>query len=277
MAAPLRFWRWDGSSVVPHRGGIPISDRGFRYGQHLFESIAVRDGKTLLVREHLALLKESAACQGIPFARSMAAGLKAFLAGVRLPDGMLRVYLTAGSGAAGAEVTQPGCYLAWEGTRFPSRGELGNGIRLVTLKHPVAGRGWGQKTGNYMAHLDAISAARASGADEAVVLGERGNVVSCAMGNLLAWLPSNGGMTLRTPAGEARHGAVLRWVESTAALGRSRLARADLRRAVALAVTNSRLGVMPVASLDGKAFTHTALAHELSSLYLRSHGIVGGA
>jgi len=275
MAAPLRFWRWDGASVIPHRGGIPLSDRGFRYGQHLFESIAVRDGKALLAREHLCLLKESASRHGIPFTRSLALGLKSFLARIRVTDGMLRIYLTAGSGAPGTAVTEPGCYLAWEATRFPSVAELGRGIRLVTLKHPVAVRGWGEKTGNYMAHLDAIAAARASGADEAVVLGERGNVVSCAMGNLLAWIPTSSGMTLCTPQGDARHGAMLRWVESSAVLKRRRLTPSDLRKAVALAVTNSRLGVMPVASLDGKPLAHSALALELSSLYLRSHGLLG--
>ena len=273
----FRTWRLEGSSVEPCRGGVPLSDRGFRYGEHFFESLAVRDGKILLIGEHLANLSEAASASGWPFPKTIRTAFRSFCASVRLPDGMLRIYLTAGAGAPGAPVTRPECYLAWEETRFPSEVDLSKGITLVTLKHPVVGDGWGVKSGNYLPHLEALRAARVGGADEGIVLDELGRVVSCAMGNLLVWLPSRRGPLLCTPSRGARSGAVLGWVRQHTGVTDRLLRLADLRRAVALAVTNSRLGVMPVASLDGKALTDTSPARSLAIAYLRSHGLLRGA
>jgi branched-subunit amino acid aminotransferase/4-amino-4-deoxychorismate lyase len=275
--AAFRTWRLEGSGVVPHRVGVALSDRGFRYGEHFFESLAVRDGKVLLIDEHLANLSEEASAGGWPFPKTIRTALRSFCASVRLPDGMLRIYLTAGAGAPGARVTKPECYLAWEETRFPSEADLSKGMTLLTLKHPVAGDGWGVKSGNYLPHLEAFRAARAAGADEGIVLDGRGRVVSSAMGNLLVWLPSRGGPLLCTPAQGARSGAVLGWVRQHCKVTGRLLRLPDLRRAVALAVTNSRLGVMPVVSLDGKALTDPSPARSLAFAYLRSHGLLRGA
>ena len=74
--ATFKVWRWDGKRIAAHRGGIPLDDRGFRYGQHLFESIAVRNGSALLAREHLSLLSAAAKRHAIPFSRSLASSLR---------------------------------------------------------------------------------------------------------------------------------------------------------------------------------------------------------
>jgi branched-subunit amino acid aminotransferase/4-amino-4-deoxychorismate lyase len=275
--AAFRTWRLEGSSVAPHRGGVPLSDRGFRYGEHFFESLAVRDGKVLLLGEHLAKLAEAATVAGWPFPKAIRTALRTFCAASKLPDGMLRIYLTAGTGAPGVPARKPECYLTWEETRFPSEEDLSEGIALVRLERPVAAEGWGIKSGNYLPHLGALRAARAAGADEGIVLDGKGSVVSCAMGNLLVWLPSRRGPLLCTPSRGARSGAVLGWVRGRAVVTDRLLRLSDLRRAVALAVTNSRLGVMPVASLDGKPVADPSPATELAFAYLRSHGLLRGA
>lgn len=277
----FQTWRLDGSHIVPCRSGIPLSDRGFRYGQHFFESLAVRDGKVLLLGEHLANLSEAASASGWPFPKRIRAALRSFCATKRLPDGMLRIYLTAGVGAPAAPITNPECYLTWEETRFPSEKDLSKGVSLVVLNESVIGDvwgpGWGVKSGNYLPHLEALRAARTAGAGEGIVLDDRGYVVSCTMGNLLVWLPSRRGPLLCTPARGARPGAVLAWVRQNAFVTDRPLRPPDLLRAVALAVTNSRLGVMPAASLDGKALSGPNPATELAFAYLRSHGLLRGS
>ena len=277
--ATFRVWRWDGKRIAAHRGGIPLDDRGFRYGQHLFESIAVRNGSALLAREHLSLLTAAAKRHALPFSRSLASSLRSFLGSLKLPDGMLRIYLTAGAGAPCAPITAPGCYLAWEATRFPAEEELAAGYHLVISGKAVAAGDWGEKSGNYGSHLTVLSDARKAGADEAIVPDEQGRILSCAMGNLLVWLPTRSGIILCTPptSSGARSGVVLAWVRRKAPLHERPLRPADLRRAVALAVTNSRLGVMPVALLDGKPLSHPGPAHQLARDYLRSHGLLRGA
>lgn len=277
--APIRAWRADGGKVIPHCGGIPLDDRGFRYGQHLFESLAVRRGAVLLGQEHLESLKAASVRKGIPFSRSLETSLRKFLGSVNLADGMLRIYLTAGTGAPATPVLSPGCYLSWEATQFPSEADIARGYRLITLKRLPSATAWGEKCGNYEGHLDALATARKAGADEGVVLDKKGRVVSCSMANLLVWLPSRSGPVLCTPPSAlgGRSGSLLKWVRGRMKVHERVLISADLRRAVAIAVTNSRLGVMPVALLDGKQLPDRFPALALALDYLRFHGLHGTA
>ena len=277
--ATSRVWRWDGGSFTPHRGGIPLDDRGFRYGQHLFESIAVRTGIPLLAREHLTLLGESALRKRMPFPRRLATVLRSFLGQVRLTDGMIRIYLTAGAGAPGTPITAPGCYLTWEATAFPTTSAITKGYSLVTLKKPFPVAGWGEKSGNYEPHLAALTDARAVGADEGIVLDGKGRVLSCAMANLLVWIPSRSGPVPCTPHPQSgpRPGTVLSWVRGHIRVVERDLRASDLRRATAMAVTNSRLGVMPAVFLDGAPLSDPYPARRLALDYLRHHGLLGDA
>ena len=275
-----RFWRWEAGAIRSSRSGIPLSDRGFRYGQHVFESIAVRGGRVLLGTEHLRLLAAAARRHRIPCPSGLLAALDTFLDTASLADGMLRIYLTAGPGTPGGEVVSPGCYLSWEASPFPSERDLEKGYALKLVEKTVAGAGWHEKSGNYAVHLEAFREARKSGCDEGIVCDDRGRVVSCAMGNLLVWLPCRekvGGIVLLTPSGEseARAGAVLGWVKRSARAAAADLQGSDLRRAAALAVTNSRIGVMPVASLDGRKLPRPDLALRLARRYLSRHGLSG--
>lgn len=281
-AATFRVWRWDGDAVIPHRAGIPLSDRGFRYGHHLFESLAVRNGRVLLAREHIALLRDAALRGELRWPRRLGPILLGFLKRATLADGMIRIYLTAGSGSPWASPSEPACYIAWEATPFPSGEELRRGLRLVTLDDRVIGASWSEKQGHYLPHLEALAAAREAGGEEAVMIDARRRVVSGAMANLLVWMPSHrdsghGGLRICTPSEGARSGAVLGWVKRHATVHSCVLTLADLRRAYALALTNSRLGVMPVASLDGRPVRQSAPAMELSAAYLRTHGLSGVA
>jgi branched-subunit amino acid aminotransferase/4-amino-4-deoxychorismate lyase len=254
-----------------------MTDRGFRYGQHLFESIAVRNGKALLRNAHLALLVAAARRTGFPFPPGLRGDLAKAVADIaaRVPgDGMMRIYLTAGSGSPAAPVTSPECYITWEKTPFPGVSAIEKGYRLTLLDQPVAGEGWGEKNGNYAIHLAALSAARSTGADEGIVLDAKGRVVSCAMGNLLAWLPTRSGTVLCSPGSAlgAREGSVLGWVAKRHPVTFRAMRRADLRRVTALAVTNSRLGVMPVSSLNGRPLADIAPSLDLARHYMRLHG-----
>jgi len=264
---PFRVWRWNGAEIVALRSGLPLTDRGFRYGWHLFESLAVRGGRVLLAREHLDLLADAARRNGFPFSRKLRSDLGKFFDRSSLRDGMLRVYLTAGPGAPAAAVTKPACYLTWEETVFPSPADLECGYRLVTRKESRLS-GWGEKSGNYLAHCLALRDVRGHGADEALILDAGGRVVSCAMGNLLVWPRSGDSILTPSPASGGRSGAVLSWVRGAANLREKILVAADLRRARALAVTNSRLGVMPVSRLDGRDLPDPSPSLTLARRYL---------
>jgi branched-subunit amino acid aminotransferase/4-amino-4-deoxychorismate lyase len=70
---------------------------------------------------------------------------------------------------------------------------------------------------------------------------------------------------------------VLDWVKRSQDVVERDLRAADLLRAVSLAVTNSRLGVMSVARIDRKKLPSPHLALELSQNYLRAHGLLRNA
>ena len=259
--------------IRPFRGGLPLSDRGFRYGQHLFESIAIRRGIPLLDSEHLALLAVSAKTYGIPCSRSLTAKLRDFLNQAALADGMLRIYLTAGPGAPASVITDPGCYLTWEPVHFPTMKELTKGISLTLLDKRSFGEGWGLKSGNYASHVEALLASRQAGAQEGIVCDEQGRIISCAMGNLLIWIQDSKlkkRPILCTPSKRsgAREGVVLGWVRRHVPVMERELKASDLRHATALAVTNSRLGIMPVAMLDGRQLSDPSPARALANEYL---------
>jgi branched-subunit amino acid aminotransferase/4-amino-4-deoxychorismate lyase len=271
-SAGQRFlcWRWDSGEIVPLRAGIPPQDRGFRYGQHLFESVAVLGGRVLLAGEHLALLVQAASRNGFPIPKGLRSSLRRFLSekASLLPDGMVRIYLTAGTGGPADPVKSPSCFLTWEETSFPSLPNLERGFSLVTVPGKT-GLGWGEKSGNYLAHCEALRVARSMGADEALVMDDLGRPVSCAMGNLIVWLPGASYRLPITPARQsgARSGAVAGWLVKAGRVQEKDLTVRDLSKAVAMAVTNSRIGVMPVASLDGRELPDLSLPLELSDFY----------
>jgi len=163
---------------------------------------------------------------------------------------------------------------------FPSLSRLAKGLQLHLLTQPISGESWGEKRGNYEAHIRTLESARRAGADEAIVSDARGCVISCAMGNLLVWMPLRSGAILCTPPSSrgasagARAGAVLEWVRCHAKVEERELKPRDLLRAVGMAVTNSRLGVMPVAGVDGRKLSDPSPALQLSQEYLRSHGLL---
>ena len=277
-AESWRSWCWKDGEIRPFRGGLPLSDRGFRYGQHLFESIAIRGRTPLLAAEHLEILSSSAKARGIPLSRALVTRVRAFLSALTLGDGMLRLYLTAGAGAPGAPIREPGFYITCEPVHFPTWKEIEMGYDIVLLKKPFRGEGWGVKCGNYIPHIEALQKAREAGAQEGIVCDEKGRIISCAMSNLLLWMPdskSKTGPVLCTPPSAlgARSGAVLKWVQRQSPVVEKELRVADLRRATALAVTNSRLGIMPVATLDGRQLPDPTPARILADDYF--HDLLG--
>lgn len=278
------FWHWNGENIVPFDGRISLLDRGFRYGQHLFETLAVRKGKLLFAEEHQALLTEAAERNKFPFSASWQQALRDFLQNESFADGLLRIYLTAGEGKIGSPIVAPNLLLTWEESLFPTVDELKKGITLATLNHEKVKQEWGihdgfttarwgEKDGNYGDHVRALEQAYSMGAQEGIVLSSSGEAVSAVMANLIVWIePTYAEQTpieMISPWTRlARRGVVLQWVEKNSNLKYGSLSEFHLKHALAMAITNSRLGVMPVASIDGKKFSQPQLAERLAFKYL---------
>jgi branched-subunit amino acid aminotransferase/4-amino-4-deoxychorismate lyase len=270
-----KAWRWNGRSIIRCGGGVSLTDRGFRYGQHLFESIAIRNGQPLLWIRHLELLAESAKRNRFPFPRRILSALKYFVKSISLPDGMLRIFLTAGDGGPCSPINSPECYLLWEPAFFPTENDINKGYHVTSDTEPFFGDFWGEKSGNYASHLKRFGAARIKGFDEGIIFDAEGYLLSCCMGNLIVWMKKGGEVLPFIPPETrgARSGAVLDWVRKKINVTERDLRLSDIRRAVGFAVTNSRLGVMPVSELDAVGLRDPSLSQLLARSYMKDHGL----
>lgn len=249
-------------------GTIPFTDRGLRYGMSIFETIAWTGRKLLFLAEHLAALQQAALAADFPAISTSAAGRLAALA-TELPatPGMLRIYLTAGDGAPLAPVTQPRLFALYEDTAFPTPGEYEQGWHLCTYTAPLPCILGGWKTGNYWPHIQALAHARHERCHEALVFNAAGALVSASMANI--FLIHDG--HLRTPAlmTGARPGVVRSWVLSTTPVEEALLTPEDIATADECFLTNSRLGLMPVRSIDGRVLSLCGESQSLLVAYLQ--------
>lgn len=243
--------------VFRPEAAVPVTDRGFRYGMSVFETFAVSVGRVLFRDEHEDRLRR--ACGAAEFATPT---LRA------LPDlegrtGMLRLYVTAGDGRPGQQAESSRVFALFEDGELPDA--TGPGLRLTVSRAPVASVLGGWKTGNYWAHVQAFAEARRQGFDEAVVCNLQGAVMSAAMGNLFI---VQAGRVL-TPAREAgaRDGVVRSWVTGHVPVEETQVTVEDLDSAEEVFVTNSRLGVFPVAEIDGRRLPARAAGEGLADLY----------
>lgn len=254
----VRVWTLIGG-VFREGAAVPLTDRGFRYGMSVFETLAVRRGRILFLNQHLEALRMACAETGL---RADGAEVLGALEG--LPDGLLRVYVTAGDGAHGAFSANSRIFAFFERADFPGAKEAMS-ARIGIAREPLASFLGGWKTGNYWPRVQALAAARSKGFDEALVLDPRGIVISAAMANVFFVF----GGEVRTPAARlgARRGVVRQWVQETTPVEEAFLSLEDIELADECFLTNSRIGVMPVAELEARRLPSRSRGESLAAWY----------
>lgn len=181
----------DGVLHAPDEARVSVYDRGFLYGDSVFETIRTYGGEPFLLDEHLARLGRSAARIGIPTpiaAADLALEVRRAVRAARNDESYVRVTITRGVGPLGLDFT-----LARDPLRVilvepftPLPAVLyRDGVRAVTtrLDRP-ADAAPGAKITNYLASLLAVQAAKAQGAHEALLLDARGEVIEGATSNV---------------------------------------------------------------------------------------------
>lgn len=255
----MNAWRWNGSTYAAC-DSLPLTDRGFRYGMALFESIRVRRGRPLFVEEHLELLRAACADRAFPLPGRALAGVAPLLSGQ--PDGSARVYITAGDAAhfTGA-VSEPRILVLCEARPAPSSASCHLAL-IGDLFHPPFG---GLKTANYWANIDALQRALGSGRDEALLFNENSELVSASTANVFVVR----GAQVSTPAVAcgARAGVTRRWVMEQVRVRECSLFLDDLEKADEIFLTNSWHGIRPAGSLEGRSLPSSAVSERLAEAY----------
>lgn len=266
----------NGQFVPEDRAVVSVFDRGFLYGDGLFETVRIRRGQPFRWPQHLERLHRGAEFLGLklPFADH---ALEKFVAELitrnRRPDGLLRLTLSRGVGVRGYSpkgADHPTLVMALH--PMPARKVPTRGWRLVTSSRRLpAGESLAQyKTANKLAQILARAEADLVGADEALLLNTDGFVVEGASSNLF-WVQAGVVCTPPTTSGVlagVTRAVVLELCHSLALTVRETTATLDaLRRAEGVFLTLSSFGVVAAAELDGRPLPQSSLVKQLQLAY----------
>ena len=181
----------DGTLFSPEDAKVSVYDRGFLYGDSVFETVRTYAGKCFALDEHMARLARSAALVGIPMplsVQALAAEVLAAVATGQNAESYVRVMLSRGAGPLGldASVTNaPLRVILVEPLQAPPAAHYRDGVTVISVRTERASdAAHGAKVGNYLASLLALRAAHAAGAHEALVLDAGGRVIEGTTSNV---------------------------------------------------------------------------------------------
>jgi len=248
---------------------IPADDRGLTLGDGLFETILAREGRLVLLGEHLERMARGCEALGLPpLDRARAQRLCEEAAATVSGRAAVRLTLTAGSGGRGLDRLEPP-YPRLFATAAPApKPETPARLITATVRRNEGSPASRLKTLSYLDNVLAREEARVAGADEALMLNNRGEIACAAAANVF-WLK---GGRLVTPALECgalegiMRGKVL---ESARAIGlgieESRAEKNEIERAEAIFLTNSLIGLRAVGALNGKQLRPDAVIEQLAT------------
>ena len=240
--------------------GVSPFDRGFLYGEGLFETLRAYRGRVFRLDNHVERLIKSARSLGIPLPRELSrieGAIVKLLRLNRLSDARVRVTLSRGPGP-GTASAKPKARLFITASRFPSPGRIQkNGVSAVISSirrnpHSPLSR---LKSQNYLECILARDEARRRKSYEAIFLDTRGYVVEGSTSNI--FLVSDGRLITPSLEGPLLPGITRRVVlEIVGHLGipvrQRKVKPAELSEAREVFLTNSLVEVLPAIRIEGK-------------------------
>lgn len=207
LAAVTRLASIDGVILPPEEAKVSVYDRGFLYGDSVFETIRTYAGEPFALDEHLARLERSAerVAMGLPLPRAdFALEIRKAIRAARNPESTVRVMLTRGSGPLGLDpalATQQLRVVLVEPLHPYPAEVYRDGVKVITVRTRRATDevAQGAKVSNYLASMMALRDAKAAGAHEALLLNAAGEVLEGTTSNVFALA----GGALATPPEEA--------------------------------------------------------------------------
>ena len=251
----------NGALVPRSDARISPFDHGFLYGYGLFETMRAYSGCIFRLRQHLDRLAGSAALLGLPLGGlDLEKACRDVLHANGLADARIRLAVSIGEGESVPDPPpQPRPTVLIVATEHPpiprQRYEDGFSAIVSSIRQNSGSPLSRLKSASFLGNLLARQEARAAGADEALMLNERGCVCEGSMANV--FLVREG--CLITPSEESgclagiTRGAVM---EISAGSGipveQREVELEELLQADEAFVTNSVIEVMPLAHVNGK-------------------------
>ncbi len=282
----------DGQVVDSGEARVSVFDRGVLYGDSVFEVFRTYGGVPFGQREHLERLQRSADRLMISMpvsVETLSSEVAATLEAAGEGEWYVRVVITRGTGPLTYDpstATTPLRVIITAPVSLPPADHYERGIAVALLhaSRPTDDeRASGAKASNYLANLLAVHEAKQKGAQEALMLGRRGQILEGASSNL--FIVKDG--VVRTPEHQAgilmgiTRAAVLA-AAATEGIGveEGEVRPEDLYGADEAFITSSIREVMPVVSADGRTIGSGApgsVTKRLHEAYLRAVAQATGA
>jgi branched-chain amino acid aminotransferase len=268
----------DGVLVAAEQARVSVFDRGFLYGDSVYEVIRTYGGRPFEEGAHLARLRHSAERIGLSpkwdrtrTAREIARTLEASRGG-DLPDPeaapwnagerYVRVVMTRGAGEIGLDpalAVDPVAIVIAQPLAGPPARAYRDGVTaaIVGVRHAAPDAiDPSAKTGSHLPHVLAVKEARAAGAFEALLLDGNGFVTEGSSSNVFA---VSGGVLRTPPLGAGilegvTRGVVLRLARNVGIpCEEAALRPEDLEGAEEVFITSTVREIVPVTRLGERA------------------------
>ena len=265
----------NGQFVSESQAVIPVNDRGFMYGDGLFETVRVVNGRPFRLAQHLERLARGADFLKIkpPFTPKELEDFAEQLVGKnQMSEAILRLTLTRGPGergytpkAEGRPTTVMTLHPAVLSGQ-PAQWSLITSSFRVLAADPLSSF----KTLNRLTHVMARAEAVEKDADEALLINTNGEVAETASGNIF-WIYNEKICT--TPTGRGVLPGITRAVvlEICQTLGlptNKRVIKPEtLRNSEGIFITQSASGIVPVTTFDGEPVAPSSLVDRIFNAY----------
>jgi len=257
----------DGAPVDAAEARVPVFDRGFLYGDSVYEVTRAFGGVAFALDEHLDRLERSAAglIMRTPSRAAIRAAVVETITASKLDDAYVRIVVTRGAGEIAldpAAADEPRLIVIVRPPKPPAPEAYRDGVEVAIVGRtryapgvPTSTVDPQVKSGNYLGSVMAVAEARKRGAYEAILCDNVGRITEGSSSNFFivrgGWVstpPLSVGLLegiTRRKVMELLDAEKVRWSEQA-------LWPIDLHRAEEAFLTSSVRGVVPISRVDGE-------------------------
>jgi aminodeoxychorismate lyase len=256
---------------------VSVNDRGFLYGDGLFETMRVVNGRPFRMAQHLERMMRGADFLKIkcPFTPKELQNLAGQLIEQnQMPEAVLRVALTRGAGERGYAPQgdgRPTVVMTLHAAPALDAENPPNWSLITSSYHIPAGDPLSSfKTTSKLTHVMARIEAAEKDADEALLVNTNGEVAEAAGGNIF-WVYHDKICTVPTGRGVLpgiTRAVVLEICQTLGLPVNKRVIKPEaLRDSEGIFITQSVLGIVPVAAFDGEPIASSPLVEQIRRAY----------
>jgi len=275
-------WVWLNGEILPEQEAcLSPLDRGFLYGDGLFETMKAREDRIDFLQPHLERLRAGASCLRIPFPEGFdfeaASGKLLEMNGIR-GEASVKICLSRGRHSGKVSLHRsatPTLVLLASPFAVPSAETWERGLALSVepeCRQNETSLLSGIKSLNYLFHLLARTRAQDRGFEEAILLNSAGEVCECTSANLFLLRAGR----LQTPAlacgllpGVLRAALLTCLREEGIPVSEESIPAAALAECEEVFATNSLLEIMPVGRIDEKVYSGREQTRRVRDVFQR--------